>query len=153
MPKIDTDAKPPIPIREMVIGPKTVGEWDTEWQRLDGDFNVTQTCVNKTVGLYRAVDGNNTMAIGQAIEFQNGALRKRISDFRRKCESNSKGFMGEYIRDNRISLKLFVLCVGDNEEAAKLTIDLKEAMLKLYNPPKNASELTIRRAISQRQKK
>ena len=147
------DPKPPIPIKAIVVGSKTVGEWDSEWRRLDGDFNIRQSSVNKTVGLFRAVDGNDTMAIGQATEFENGGLRKRISDFRRKSDSNRKGFMGEYIRDNIKTLKLFVLCVGHDEEAAEVTKELREFMKKLYNPPKNASELAIARAILERRRK
>ena len=141
-----------MPVRENVVGSKTVGEWTKEWRRLEGGFNVRQTCVNKTVGLFRAVYSGQTMALGQACEYSNGGLRKRISDFRRKSESSRKGFMGEFIHDNRHQLEAYVLCVGKNEDAAAMTNQLRGYMLELYKPPKNASELAIKRAIAAKRK-
>ena len=146
------NTKPTKPVREIVVGSKTVGEWTKEWRRLEGDFNVRQTCVNKTVGLFRAVDSGQTMALGQACEYANGGLRKRISDFGRKSPSSREHFMGEFIHDNRHRLEAHVLCVGRDENAAEITKQLRGYMLELYKPPKNATELAIKCAIAAKRK-
>ena len=134
-----------------VVNSKTIAEWDTLWQRHPGDFSEVQTDLNKVVGLYRAVRGKRTMALGRAIEVDNGALRKRISDFTRDCDSNSKGLMGEYIRKDHHNLQLQVLLVGSDREAVEITIALKPLMVELHNPPKNASTKDIAEAIERQQ--
>lgn len=134
-------------ILETVVGLRTIAEWETHWQRQHGDFSKVHTDLNKVVGLYRAVRGKRTMALGRAIEVDNGALRKRIRDFTRNCDSNSNGSIGEYIRENHPDLHLEVLIVGSDQEAVEITIALKPLMVELHNPPKNASTKAIAQAI------
>ena len=138
-------------ILKTVVGSKTIAEWDTLWQRQRGDFSKVHTDLNKVAGLFRAVQGKQIMALGRATEVSNGALRKRISDFTRDCDSNSKGLMGEYIRKDHHNLQLQVLLVGSDREAVEITIALKPLMVELHNPPKNASTKDIAEAIERQQ--
>ena len=135
------------------VGSKTIAEWDTLWQRQPSDFSKVHSDLNDVVGLYRAVRGKEIMALGRATEFDNGALRKRISDFTRDCDSNSHGSIGEFIRENHADLQLEVLLVGSDQEAVEITIALKPLMVALHNPPKNASPKAIARAIERQQRR
>lgn len=121
------------------IGGKILNQWDREWRSIGMLRNVQGNIsyLNKSVGLYRAKLNGKVVYIGRAIEYNNGGLRKRLTDYVRSSESsrgtNSSNNMNTY-KDN---LYIDVLIVGENEEAANLTRKLEIMMIGKYRPQWN----------------
>ncbi len=69
-----------------------------------------------------------------------GALAKRLSDYRRLSPSGRRCRSGQYIYDNRHLMKVEVLVIGDvnDKQAAKLARRLKVPMIERHNPKLNA---------------
>lgn len=121
------------------IGGKTVDQWDAYWRPLgmlkDVQGNISH--LNKSVGLYRAKLNGKVVYIGRAIEFNNGGLRKRLTDYVRQSESsrgtNSSNNMNTY----KDRLYIDVLVVGEGEQAAQVTKVLEPMMIGKYRPEWN----------------
>lgn len=121
------------------IGGKTLNQWDREWRSIGMLRNVQGNIsyLNKSVGLYRAKSNGKVVYIGRAIEYNNGGLRKRLTDYVRSSESsrgtNSSNNMNTY----KENLYIDVLIVGENEEAANITRKLEIMMIGKYRPQWN----------------
>lgn len=70
---------------------------------------------NKSIGLYFMIYKNIPLYIGRAIEFDNGGLRKRLSDYVRDSSSGRKHKSGRFINANKDKIKLFVIKMGESE--------------------------------------
>lgn len=122
-----------------LIGGKTLDQWDRCWKSVGMLRNVQGNIsyLNKSVGLYRAKLNGEVVYIGRAIEYNNGGLRKRLTDYVRSSESsrgtNSSNNMNTY-KDN---LYIEVLIVGEDEEAAMATRKLEVMMIGKYRPKWN----------------
>lgn len=116
---------------------KTLREWDAEWLPVQGGFTVLHSDLRHHVGLFQASLGRNTMYIGKAVEFKNGALRKRLSDFRRESPSGREHYGAMRIYDHLDELELHVLITGSDKAAAELAELLKPAMIVRHLPPWN----------------
>ena len=68
---------------EPSIGDKTLKEWERSWKSIGILSSANISDLSKYVGLYRAKLGSKVVYVGRAIEYDNGGLRKRLSDYTR----------------------------------------------------------------------
>ena len=86
------------------------------------------------VGLYRATLDGEIVYVGRAVEFSNGGLRKRLSDYTRNSDSSRKHASGQSMNKHRADLSIDVLITGSDQEAAEIAKVLERHFIKLYNP-------------------
>jgi hypothetical protein len=67
-------------ILAQVVDDRTIREWETSWSPLKGGFGACHTKLNRSVGLFRAIAGNQIVALGKAVEHDNGGFRKRLGE-------------------------------------------------------------------------
>lgn len=127
---------------DCVIGGKKLEEWDKEWESKGLLGKLTEeilTPLNKTVGLYRAKFEGKTEYeyIGRAIEWKNGGLRKRLSDYIRLSDSARKSAAGQFMNTRSKELEIEILKVGEDKEAAKIAEKLEVLFIWKYEPRQN----------------
>lgn len=122
------------------IGGRTLSEWEREWERKKGGFAVTHNDLRQALGLYRAILGDEVVAIGRAIEVGRG-LNKRLGDLRRSKGSAGGHHLGRMIRKHIDDLELEVLVVGQNPHAAEITKALRREMVRFHQPAWNVYKL------------
>ena len=116
--------------------------FDNQWKRIgclgevydSGGLSTLSRCV----GLYMHKIGNEIMYIGRAVEYNNGGLRKRLSDYCRPNGSARKHPSGQKIYANRYKIQTYILVVGDDAQAAEKSKRLEELYVGKYNPPWNS---------------
>jgi hypothetical protein len=119
------------------VAGKTISQWDRDWTPIAGGFSVPHPELRQSVGLIRAVFRGQVMYIGQATEWKNGGLAKRLADFTRPSPSGREHYGARYIRDHLGQLELEVLITGSDKQAAQTAKVLRAHMLALHSPPKN----------------
>lgn len=115
---------------------RTIDGWDKRWISagpLEGDFSPFR----KSVGLYRAVMGDQIMYIGKACEYANGGLRKRLADYTRESPSARMTGAGPLLWLNRNRITIDLLIVGEEASAARITEQLEGRFIERYAPPWN----------------
>jgi IS1 family transposase len=122
---------------EMLIGGKTLKQWDSEWHSIGCLETANLTPYNNCVGLYRHVISGKTMYVGRAIELYNGGFRKRLSDYRRVSDSARIHTSGKIIHQNLSKITTYILIVGTTEEAVEITKKLEGFFIGLYHPEWN----------------
>lgn len=138
----------PHEIEAQVVGGKTIKEWNRSWKPLEGGFRACHTKLNYSVGLFRAVAGNHIVALGKAVEYNNGGFRKRLADFRRESLSGRNHKFGFFIADHIDYLRAEVLIVGDDYNARKLSETLKPLMVDFHQPSENVPQEIIDEIIA-----
>lgn len=125
--------------KSKTIGGKTLAQWDSHWCYLgmlkDVQGNIGH--LNKSVGLYRARLDGEIVYIGRAIEYNNGGLRKRLTDYVRKSESSRGTNSSNNMNIHKDRLSIEVLVIGEGEEAARITKMLEPMMIAKYRPKWN----------------
>lgn len=119
------------------IGDKTLREWESSWQSVGYLDSIDLSPYSSYVGLYRADLGGKIMYIGRAVEYSNGGIRKRLSDYTRDSDSARKHTSGKLMHANAADLKISVLLVGQDEEAADATRKLEHYFISRYSPEWN----------------
>lgn len=119
------------------IGGKTPREWESSWHYAGYLDSIDLSPYSTYVGLYKAELGSKIMYIGRAIEFSNGGIRKRLSDYTRESDSARKHSSGQLMHANAADLKISVLLVGKDEEAAEATRKLERYFIGKYSPEWN----------------
>ncbi len=89
------------------------------------------------IGLYMHTIDGEVKYIGKAVEYNNGGLRKRLSDYCRDNNSARKHLSGRTIYENRDLITTFILVTGSDESAVEMTNRLEMEYINKYNPPWN----------------
>jgi len=116
---------------------KSVRDWDKEWQPLGTLANVSLSHLSHSVGLYRASLNGEVVYIGRAVEYNNGGLRKRLSDYTRASDTGRKHRSGQHMHKHAHELQMDILVTGSDAEAAKLAKKLEPQFVRLYRPKWN----------------
>lgn len=98
---------------------------------------------NHSVGLYMHKINGKIMYIGRAVEYANGGIRKRLSDYCRPNPSARKHPSGQKIHANRYRIKTYILVVGSDAAAAEKSKKLEGQYVGKYNPPWNDKLKTL----------
>ena len=119
---------------DLVIGGKTMDEWESEWVRAPGGFKTSHPELHGDVGLYRAVLNGVVVFIGRATQFMAAGLFTRIQDFRNKPSSGTDHFGAREILARVDDLELEVLVTGRGWKCAELAVQLRPKMIRRHNP-------------------
>jgi len=119
------------------IGGKTMRQWESDWRYVGTLDSLDLSSYSGLVGLYKAELGSKVMYIGRAVEYSNGGIRKRLSDYTRESDSARKHSSGQLMNTNASSLKISILVVGRDEDAAMATKQLERYFIGRYSPEWN----------------
>ena len=125
-------------IKPLVIGGKTLEDWDREWVQLDGGLRQPHPKLRYTVGLYRASLGGQIVVIGTGTD-KGGGLAKRLSDFRRPSPSGRDYYAGERLHEDLDRPRVEVLITGHGLQAREIAQQLKTPMILRHKPSWNAT--------------
>lgn len=119
------------------IGGKTLRQWESAWKYIGYLDSLELGSYSGSVGLYKAELGSKIMYIGRAIEFSNGGIRKRLSDYTRESDSARKHTSGRLMNANASELKISIIVIGCDEDAAEATRKLEHYFIGRYSPEWN----------------
>lgn len=119
------------------IGNRTLSEWDKMWGCIGPLKSANLSQYSDCVGLYRHEVNKKVMYVGRAVEWNNGGLRKRLSDYRRDSDSGRKHQSGQTINKNLDNIITYVLVVGKDEKAVEITKKLERLYIAKYAPAWN----------------
>ncbi len=119
------------------IGGKTLREWESGWQYVGYLDSIDLSRYSSYVGLYKAKLDGEVMYVGRAVEYSNGGIRKRLSDYTRASDSARKHTSGRLMHANAADLKIYLLLVGTDEEAVAATKQLERYFIGKYSPAWN----------------
>src|SRR5574344_2001662 len=122
---------------EPKIGGKTLREWEGSWQHLGTLSSAGLSNLSSSVGLYRAKLEGRGVYIGRAVEYSNGGMRKRLSDYRRDSDSARKHRSGQLMNQNASQLSIDVLITGSNAEAVAVAKKLERYFIGTHSPEWN----------------
>lgn len=120
-------------IQPLLIGGKTIEDWDQSWIVVPGGIKHYQPELRYNVGLYRISLNGRIVAIGTGTD-KSGGLAKRLSDFRRPSPSGRNHHAGELINENLDLLEVEVLIIGADRHAREIGKQLKTPMIRLHRP-------------------
>ncbi len=92
---------------------------------------------NRSVGVYKLLLSGEIVYIGRAIEFNNGGIRKRLSDYRRFNNSGRKHKSGQLINKHISMLEVFIHKTGSDSAAAKKAKAIEKALILKHQPTWN----------------
>lgn len=124
-------------IETQTVGGKTFRQWESAWKYIGYLDRLELGSYSGSVGLYKAELGSKIMYIGRAIEFSNGGIRKRLSDYTRESDSARKHTSGRLMHANASELQISIIVVGCDEDAAGATRKLEQYFIGLYSPEWN----------------
>lgn len=119
------------------VGGRTFREWESRWQYAGRLDSIDLSRYSSYVGLYKAELNGRVMYVGRAIEYSNGGIRKRLSDYTRESDSARKHTSGRLMHANASDLEIYLLLVGTDEEAAQATRQLERYFIGKYSPEWN----------------
>lgn len=119
------------------IGGRTLREWERSWQPLGTLSGANISHLSNSVGLYRATLNSTIVYIGRAVEYANGGLRKRLSDYTRDSDSARKHQSGQLMHQNASRLHIDILVTGSDSEAAETARKLERCFIGMYSPEWN----------------
>lgn len=122
------------------IDGRLLSDWEKDWRRKEGGFAIAHSSLRQELGLYRAVLGDEVVAIGRATEVGKG-LSKRLGDLRREKGSAGAHHIGRMIRKHIDELDLEVLLVGRDHHASEVTKVLRREMNRFHQPAWNVHKL------------
>jgi len=122
---------------ETKMGTKTLNEWERSWAYLGPLSSLNLSHLSSSVGLYRAKLNGEIVYLGRAVEFSNGGLRKRLSDYTRESNSGRKHQSGQKMNKNADDLEIEILVTGKDAEAAMIAKKLEPYFIGLYRPEWN----------------
>ncbi len=116
---------------------RTIRQWENSWQHAGYLDRIDLSPYSSYVGLYKAELGGKVMYVGRAIEYSNGGIRKRLSDYTRQSDSARKHTSGRLMHANASDLRISLLVVGQDREAAEATRILERYFIRKYSPEWN----------------
>lgn len=119
------------------IGGKTYRQWESGWRYAGRLDNLDLSRYSHSVGLYKAEMNGEVMYVGRAIEYSNGGIRKRLSDYTRDSDSARKHTSGRMMHANASDLSIYILVVGSDASAAEATRKLERYFIAKYSPKWN----------------
>lgn len=125
-----------------IIGSKTLNSWEKQWLNV-GFLNSTNVDHLKSViGVFAIIDKKTKeiYAVGAGTEFNNGGLKKRLMDFIRQSDSARSHYMGKKINKHLNKIEVLVIKTGNSINDVVKTYDLRNALIKKYNPIWNLSK-------------
>jgi hypothetical protein len=122
---------------EPTIGGKTLREWEGSWQYLGTLDSANLSHLSSSVGLYRAKLQGEIVYIGRAVEYSNGGLRKRLSDYTRESDSSRKHASGQSMNKHASQLSIDVLITGSDPEAVDAAKKLEQYFIGAHSPAWN----------------
>lgn len=132
---------PSIPTRttfkQTIIAGKSLGQWDGEWQRLNGGFAVAHREVHGYVGVFRAVQGEEVMYVGCSSAGRGGKLYQRLLNFKNQEQRSNSHYGAIKIREHIGTLTLEVICLGRTSKDRFSARELKKLMIELHQPAWN----------------
>ena len=129
--KAGTDGKAP------TLGGKTLREWESSWQHLGTLSTANLSNLSGSIGLYRAKLGGKIVYVGRAVEFSNGGLRKRLSDYTRSSDSGRKHQSGQLMNQHANQLSIDILIVGGDSSSVNVTKKLEQYFIGTHSPEWN----------------
>lgn len=122
---------------ELKLGGKTLREWDGSWTTLGVLSNANLGHLSSSVGLYRARLAGEIVYIGRAVEYSNGGLRKRLSDYTRASDSSRTHNSGKLMNAHSSALTIDILITGGDQDAADVARKLEAYFIGKYKPQWN----------------
>lgn len=122
---------------EPKIGGKTLREWEGSWRHLGMLSSANLSELSNYVGLYRASLNGNVVYVGRAVEYLNGGLRKRLSDYTRESDSSRKHASGQLMNKNSDDLSIDILITGSDDIAVTTAKKLEIYFIGEYSPSWN----------------
>ncbi|NLH92731.1 MAG: hypothetical protein GX466_00690 [Candidatus Cloacimonetes bacterium] len=119
------------------VGGRTFREWESKWQYVGYLDSIDLSPYSSYVGLYKAELDGKVMYVGRAVEYSNGGIRKRLSDYTRESDSARKHTSGRLMHAHAADLEIYVLLVGRDEEATEATRKLERYFIGKYSPEWN----------------
>jgi len=119
------------------FGGKTLREWEGSWEYLGTLSSVNLSHLSSSVGLYRAKLGGKVVYIGRAVEYSNGGLRKRLSDYTRDSDSARKHKSGQLMNQHSSELSIDVLITGSDSGAVSIAKKLEQYFIGSSSPEWN----------------
>jgi hypothetical protein len=116
----------------MTICGRTLQEWDTDWEAVEGGFGIPHNELIGVPGLARAILNGRVMYILRAVE-QRG-LQKGLQRIRGKQQTGNSGFGAQQIRSHVDVLDLEILRVQGPQYSVKCIGELKRRMIDLHQP-------------------
>ncbi|MFZ4856790.1 MAG: hypothetical protein ACOYL3_10375 [Desulfuromonadaceae bacterium] len=116
---------------------RSFDEWENYWQYLGPLNNLKLSHLSSSVGLYRAKKKGQIVYLGRAVEYNNGGLRKRLSDYTRASGSSRKHKSGQLMNKNATDLEIEILITGGSAKAADLARKLEVHFVSKYQPEWN----------------
>lgn len=119
------------------IGGKSIRLWEASWRPLGILSSANISHLSGYVGLYRANLNGKIVYIGRAVEYDNGGLRKRLSDYTRESDSARKHRSGQLMHQHASELFIDVLITGSDSDAADVAKNLEPYLIGKYRPEWN----------------
>lgn len=125
--------------RMQTIGGKTVDQWDRTERGIGILDNLQGNLGNLSgyVGIYKAYYNGELVYIGRAVEYANGGFRKRLTDYVRESDSGRGTGSSSKMHEHRNQIRIGVIVVGDDYEAAQITKKLEVMLIGKYRPKWN----------------
>ena len=116
---------------------KTLKEWEGGWRPIGELATADVKCLSSCVGLYRARCKGKDMYVGRALEYDNGELRKRLSDYIRDSDSARKHPSGQLMNKFASDLDIEILITETDSNAAEVAKKLEKYFVGLHSPDWN----------------
>lgn len=120
-------------LRNKVIDGRTVAEWDEDWEAVTDWRTADTPTLRAARGLVRFTWNRDVVAIVRASDNQRGIVKK-FSDYIRPSDSSRAHQLGQKIYEHRAQLTAHILVTGENKDMERVNIELKRAMVELYQP-------------------
>jgi hypothetical protein len=128
-------------IEKAIVAGKPLSEWDGERVRLEGGLRRPHPEIRHLVGAFLVLWNNEVMYVGCGTEFSNRGLMKRLTDFTRECASNRNYFGGQLVAQHHSIVDIEVIVTGADRNAARIAIQLTDALRQHYRPAWNDPRL------------
>lgn len=112
-----------------------LGTFVTDNDLKEGKISISY--LNKSVGVYKATFRDEIVYIGRAVEYKNGALRKRLIDYVRESDSGRETPSSRKMFKNKDDISIQVLIVGEGSDCVDTTKCLEKLFIKEYQPTWN----------------
>ena len=126
--------------KPVTIYGKTLDEWDTHWERIEGGYRVLHRNLHGVIGLHRAVQGTEVMYIGRAVQRNNKGLYTRLQNFVGPPQKSNAHIGADQIRRHKATLHLEIFRVHEGYgdwKAVGPTADLNKQMIARHWPQWN----------------
>lgn len=120
-------------LRNNIIGARTVGEWDKDWEEVKDWWLADTPALRAARGLVRFTWKGEVVAVVRASDNLRGFVKK-FSDYVRPSPSSRDHHLGQMIHEHRFELIAHILVTGQNSNMERLNTELKRDMVEIYQP-------------------